>query len=125
MNRPATAITPERAPVGNVVWTCDPRAVFCVNEHLYTFREAGMDRDHRRLSGHEFFRCRECDKPTYFFAVFSTSPDPHVTCYLISEDCWKEWMNSDESCSTQEMLYRIRDPFGRSYNPTFRPPRNG
>lgn len=104
------------------IWVCDPRFIMCNDEHLYMFRDKGMDRDHRRLEGHEFFRCRECGPETFFFAVFSTSPDPHTVCYAISEESWKEWMNRDDVFSTREMLYLLRDPDGKSLNPNYVPP---
>jgi hypothetical protein len=104
-------------------WTCDPRFILCPDEHLYMFRKTGMVRDMRRMAGHDFFRCEDCKPASHFFVVFSTSPDPHATCYLISEACWRQWINDPnvETRSTQEMLYLIRDPKGRNYNPNYRP----
>lgn len=103
------------------MWVCDPRFLLCPEEHLYTFHDKGMHRDMRRMEGHDFFRCEICKPASHFFVVFSKSPDPTAYCYLISEDCWREWMERDDEYSTTEMLHLIRDPLGRSYNPNFRP----
>lgn len=110
---------------GDIHWVCDPRFITCPRDHLYSFKkQEGFSRDHRRLSGYEFFQCRQCAPATFWFAVFTTQPTPAAFCYEISESCWKEWMddNAQLVLSTTEMLYLIRDPQGRSYNPTFRPP---
>lgn len=113
----------ERLPIGTVIWTCQSNFILCPDDHLYTYHEQGMLRDMRRLEGHDFFKCTMCKPASHFFVVFSTSPDPHATCYLISPDCWKEWATdpSATTLSTPEMLHRLRDPAGRSYNPYFRP----
>jgi hypothetical protein len=110
---------------GTVVWNRDPRFLTCPADHLYRFRDVGMQRDHRRLSGHDFFRCTECKPPSYFFVVFSTTPDPIATCYLINEETWKAFVNdpSPRPLSTLEVLFLIKDPLGRSYHPSYQAPR--
>ncbi len=108
---------------GTVIWNCDPRHLLCPADHLYQFRAHGMLRDQRRITGHDFFRCEQCKPPSHFFVIFSTTPDPHATAYLISEACWKTFVNEPEplALSTLETLYLLRDPLGRSYNPNWRP----
>lgn len=121
MNKPPIAL--QRPEVGTVIWSCHPRFILCPDDHLYTFRESGMHRDHRLISGHDFFRCDHCKPSSHFFVVFSTTPDLNATCYLISEECWREWYNAPDQAllPTREMLNLIRDPAGRSYNPTYTP----
>lgn len=123
MTKPAAPsyTPPDRPAYGTVIWMCDPRFLFCPDDHLYAFHQTGMHRDARRIEGHDFFRCDICKPASHFFVIFRKLPDPTATCYLISEACWKEWMASDEQFSSLEMLYLIRDPAGRSYNPSFRP----
>jgi hypothetical protein len=102
--------------------TCAP-----VNgEHLLRYHKAGFRADVRGLSGHAFFSCDSCQPETYMFVVFSTSPDPHATCYPISRECYKQWVNDPTAttASTPEMLHRLQDPDGNSLNPTWRPLRN-
>jgi len=113
-----------RHPVGTEIWSCYPNYLVCQNDHLLKYYETGYQADLRRMSGHSFFECRQCQPSTYFFAVFSTSPDPHVTCYALSRESFEHWNKTDEPTPpTPEMLYRIRDPQGRSYNPYWKGPR--
>lgn len=106
---------------GTVIWSCHPRAIFCPAHHLMRFGD--VPRDHRWLTGHDFLRCEKCRPASHYFVVFSTTPDLHATCYLISETCWREWVNAPDGAMlpTREMLYLIRDPVGRNYNPNFNP----
>lgn len=110
--------------IGTVIWTCASNVIMCPAGHVYWHKkEGGMQRDHRRLTGHDFFRCEKCKPASHFFVVFHTTPDPHATAYLISEECYREWAHdpNPQSLSTPEMLHLLRDPAGRSYNPTWRP----
>lgn len=114
----------DRAPLGTTPWVCDPNFILCSEEHLLTLYKTGYRADLRRLNGHAFFECRECEPPTYFFARFSAAPDPMVMCYAISRESYLEWDRGDDPTPpTPELLYRLRDPHGRSHNPYWRPPR--
>lgn len=112
----------ERPPVGTVIWSCHPRFLLCPDDHLYLLR-GDMQRDHRLLNGHDFFRCNTCKPASHFFVVFSTQPDLNASCFLISEACYKEWINAPDQAllPTREMLSLIRDPLDRSYNPNYIP----
>jgi hypothetical protein len=118
-----------RVPVGTAVWVCDPNFITCNphgegREHLLAFYEAGYRADLRRLNGHAFLECRQCKPPSFMFAVFTAVPSPMVTLYAIDQASYDEWIRTGEGTpSTPEMLYRLRDPQGRSYNPYWRPPR--
>lgn len=116
----SAAAKPE--PLGRSIWHAYPNFVVCVNDHLLAFRKADYRADMRRMSGHAFLKCEQCAPATYFFAVFSTTPDLHVTCYAISKESYDEWTRSEEPTPpTPEILYRLRDPEGRSLNPLWRP----
>lgn len=118
------AAAPERKPIGTSIWHTYPNFLVCQNEHLLKFYETGYRADMRRLSGHGFFECRQCQPSTYFLAVFSTSPDPHTTCYALSRESFEQWdKNPEPTPPTPELLYLIRDPAGRSYNPYWNGPR--
>jgi hypothetical protein len=121
MTRPAA----ERVQLGQTPWHCDPQGIICEHDHLFAFYKAGYRADFRRLSGHAFFQCRECDPPTYFAAVWGKLDGiATVTCYAIDRASYEEWDKGDEpSPQTPELLYRLRDPSGRSHNPSWRPPR--
>jgi hypothetical protein len=111
-----------------VPWHCYPNFLTCRpggKEHLLKFHQTGYRADLRRITGHAFFECRQCAPSTYIFAVFSTTPSPDVTCYEIAKECYDEWQadQSGETFTTQEMLYRLRDPDGSSLNATWRQPR--
>jgi len=114
----------ERLQVGTAIWHCDPNAIVCRNgDHLMAFYEHGYRADLRRMSGHAFLQCLRCDPHEYFFALFSSHPSPMVTCYALSKDSYDEWDRSPEPTPpTPELLYRLKDPEGRSYNPYYRPP---
>lgn len=118
----------ERVPVATAIWVCHPNFITCnphrdVGEHLLRFYETGYRTDLRRLDGHAFLECRQCQPSTYMFAVFSTRPDPMVTLYEISRESYQTWEKdaSPVTLPTAEMLHLLRDPQGRSYNPHFRP----
>lgn len=106
-----------------MIWSCHHRAIKCPNGHLYELKVKGMQRDHQSLQGHEFFRCDRCTPSTYWFVVFSTTPDRHASCYEISLDCWREWQSNpaDTTLPTTEMLHMLRSPDGTSYNPQWIP----
>lgn len=109
-------------------WVCYSNFLTCSpdgEEHLLRYKSAGFVGDVRGLEGHAFFSCTECRPATYFFAVFSKSPDPHATCYPISEIAFKQW-SLDPTATTKttpEMLWLLRDPAGRSLNPNWKGPR--
>lgn len=120
MTRPAA----ERVPLGQTPWHCDPNAIVCQSDHLLAFYKAGYRADLRRLGGHAFMQCRECEPATYFLALFVREPSPMVICYAISRESYDEWDKTAESTPpTPELLYRLRDPAGRSHNPYYRGPR--
>jgi hypothetical protein len=115
--------------VARSIWYCDPNFLTCCpdgteGEHLLRYMKANYRVDMRRLSGHAFFECRQCQPATYFFAVFTRDPSPAVTCYAISKEDFDFWDRdpSATTLSTAEMLYRLKDPDSRSYNPYYRPP---
>lgn len=122
---------PITAPSVKVPWVRNPNFLTCQHGHLLKFNDMregnakGWRGDLRRLSGHAFFECKTCRPPTFFFAVFVTEPDPHVMCYALDEGAYREWDSDPSSVtlSTPEMLYQLRDPDGRSYNPNWRAPR--
>lgn len=127
-----TAPAPKKhVPVARAAWTCYSNFVTCCpdeygKEHLLKLYESGYRGDMRRLSGHGFLECRQCQPSSYFLAVYSTTPTPIVTCYAICKEDYDTWVNdpSAETLPTPEMLYRLRDPDGRSYNPYWRPPKS-
>lgn len=130
VGRVTTPARPERRQNERDIWYCDPNFLTCCpngdgKEHLLKFYETGYRVDLRRMSGHAFIECRQCQPSSYFFAVFTRDPAPTVTCYAISREDFAQW-DKDPSATTlptSEMLYRLRDPQGRSYNPHWRPPR--
>jgi hypothetical protein len=76
------------------------------------------------MSGHAFLACLDCKPHTYFFAHFITEPDPMVVCYAISKASFDEWeLGNEVAPPTPELLHRLRDPDGLSYNPNWRPAR--
>lgn len=75
------------------------------------------------LTGPGVFECHNCEPSTYFFAHFVTEPNPTVQCYAISRESYKEWDLVDAFPATQELMYLLRTPEGRSLNPRWRPPR--
>lgn len=113
----------ERIAVGTDIWHCDPNAIICQHgDHLLAFYDSGYRADLTRMNGHLFAKCVQCEPPCYFLGVFATLPSPMVTCYRLSEASYREWDRSnDPTPPTSELLYRLRDPHGRSYNPNFRP----
>jgi hypothetical protein len=125
------SIRGEVRPVATYVWHCESNFLTCNpygadgKEHLLKFYETGYRADLRRISGHAFLECRQCQPPTYMFVVFSTTPSSMATCYAISRESYDEWQRdkSETTYTTQEMLYRLRDPDGRSLNPYWREPR--
>lgn len=113
----------ERLPVATSIWHCDPNAIICVNDHLLAFYESGYRGDLRRMSGHAFFECRNCEPSTHFFALFTKEPSPMVTCYQLSRQSFNEWdKNPHQTPPTPELLHRLKDPEGRSFNPYYHPP---
>lgn len=120
----ATAERTERVPLGQRPWHCDPNAIICQNDHLMTLYKTGYRADLRRLAGHAFFQCRECDPNSYFLAIFCREPSPLVLCYALSKESFTEWdKSSEQTPPSGELLYRLRDPDGRSHNPYWRAPR--
>lgn len=117
----STSIASVRGEYGTVIWPADPRYLVCPDGHLFRMILTGMRRDGRGLLGHDFFRCEQCAPPSHWFSVFARTPDPLVLNFLISEDCWRAWMDrSGDTPSTQEMLAIVTDPMGRNYYPHFR-----
>ncbi len=106
------------------IWHCDPNMIVCRDGHPLLLYKSGYRGDDRGLVGHAFRRCMTCRPTTPFFALFIVHPSPLVVCYLLSEDSYEEWRTrgGDETPATQELLYLLRDPDGRSYNPNWRPP---
>lgn len=115
----------ERVPLAALPWVCDPNFILCREEHLLTLYKTGYRADLRRISGHAFFECRECAPPSYFLASISKMDGlATVTCYAIDRPSWEEWdKGSEPTPQTPELLYRLKDPDGRSHNPYWRPPR--
>jgi len=113
------------APV-RPTWSCYTGFIVCSNAHLLRLLRTGYKGDIRDVAGHAFLECQQCDPSTFFLAVLSTSPDPHVTCYALSRDCYREWDRrppEQRTPNTPELLYLVRDPEGRSHNPSWRPPK--
>ncbi|MDB4876443.1 MAG: hypothetical protein JWM41_2889 [Gemmatimonadetes bacterium] len=105
-------------------WHCDPQGIVCQHDHLLAFYEAGYRADLRDMIGHAFLQCRKCDPPTQFLAVFCRDPSPLVLCYALSKDSFVEWdKRPGRTPPTGELLYRLRDPQGRSHNSGWRPAR--
>lgn len=115
----------DRRHVATSIWHCDPNAIVCPNDHLLAFYRTGYRGDLRRVAGHAFFECRECEPFTRFLILFIKDPSPMAVCYLLSKESFDEWNTSSEQTPpTPELLYRLTDPEGKSYNPHWRPPRN-
>lgn len=114
----------ERLPVSKRLWHCDPNAIICeLGDHLLAFYESGYRADMTRLSGHMFAKCAQCAPHCHMLLVFSPLPSPIVYCYRLSGESYTEWDRSQEPTPpTSELLYRVRDPDGRSFNPYWRPP---
>lgn len=117
-----TAPRAARSTTG-IVWQCESNFIVCQHDHLMRLHETGYRADLRRMQGHAFLMCSDCEPATYFFAHFVTQPYPMATCYAIDKASYLEFDKGDESPSTPELLYRLRDPRGQSYNPNWRPPR--
>jgi hypothetical protein len=113
----------ERQAVATDIWHCDPNAIICRDDHLLTLYKTGYRADFRRMNGHAFVECQLCTPRSYFLALFTTQPSPMVTCDAIDHASYIEWDRSgDATPPSPELLYRLRDPQGRSYNPHYRPP---
>lgn len=109
--------------VAGPIWVCDPSTVTCVNDHPLLFHKSDY-RGTLKLLGHAFLKCETCHPVSRFFALFIKHPSPIVVCYLLARESYDEWEpETAEDPPTQELLYHLRDPQGRSYNPTWRPPR--
>lgn len=109
------------APRPGPIWHCDAQAVTCQHGHLWRHYKHGYRADFRRLSGHAFLECQQCVPPTFIFAHFITQPSPMVMCYAIDFESFKTWSKTEEPTPpTTELLYLLRDPEGRNYNPSFR-----
>lgn len=105
-------------------WHCYSNFVVCPNDHLLRYKSTNYTADMRRVSGHAFLCCVLCQPHTYFFANYVTTPDPMAICYEISKASFDEWdKGQDSTPTTPELLYRLRDPDGLSYNPKWRPAR--
>lgn len=107
-------------------WTCYSNFITCPpdrGEHLLRVKKTDYELDLRRVAGHAFLVCHECNPPCFFFAVLTSTPDSYATCYLISKESYRQWARdpSNETKSTPEMLYLLRDPQGNSLNPNWRP----
>jgi hypothetical protein len=103
-------------------WYCDPNGVKCRHGHMLKLNRSGYSGDLRRLVGHAFFECKLCTTPTWFLAIFCREPSPLVLCYAITHEAYAAWTKTDElTPPTAELLYTLRDPNDRSYNPTWRP----
>jgi hypothetical protein len=104
-------------------WDCDALAILCENDHLLAFYLADWRFDLRRVSGHAFAACHKCKPPTYMLVVFAKVDGlANVTVYPLHEQSYREWSNGDEpTIGTSELLYRVKDPEGRSHNPDWRP----
>lgn len=109
-------------------WVTHPHYLVCRHGHpLRQFEKSDVAHsrwraDLRHLCGHAFFRCFTCQPDSFFFAVFVREPSPAVWCYAIGAEDYSFWQGdgSDVTLPTLEMLYRLRDPDGRSYHPEWR-----
>jgi hypothetical protein len=116
----------DRPAVGTNVWQCYPNFIACQRgDHLWAHYKAGVRVDFRGMQGPLLIECRQCDPPQYYLAVFSMSQRTHVTCYELSKASYDEFNTRFEDALPEipELLYRLRAPDGRSYNPNWRPPR--
>lgn len=112
----------ERRPVSTRRWECNPNHILCESgDHLLAYYESGYRRSSQGLSGHDWLQCRNCNPPCYFLAVCSTKPSPIVYCFAISRETYMEWESQNDTPPTDELLYHIRDPDGKSFNPYWRP----
>lgn len=104
------------------IWHCDPNALTCPMGHLKREKDSGF-RSSVEIAAHGFHECMKCDPHSFFFAHYTNRPSPIVTCYLISEESYREWFpRAGDTPPTQEMLYHLRAPDGKRYNPTYQPP---
>ena len=102
------------------IWHCDPNAITCRNGHLFRLHKSDMVLDQRRIDGHIFQGCQQCNPTSFFFGVVTSRPTPMITCYAITREQFDYWNNSvEDALPTPEMLYRL------GYNPSWRPSRNG
>lgn len=98
------------------IWHCDANFIICRHGHLLRFYEADFVVDQRRIDGHIFFGCKECEPTSFFFGVLTSRPSPMATCYAISRELFDEWQRSTaDTLPTPEMLYKL------GYNPGWRP----
>lgn len=119
-------MTTERLPVASGQWVCDPNAIVCAFcDSLLAYYASGFRSNRRDMSGHDWIMCKNCDPATYFLAVASPLPYPMVTCYPISRESYVRWDTAaGRSPPTPELLYYLRDPLGRSWNPYWQPASN-
>lgn len=109
----------------HVAWSCYSNLVTCRAAHVLRYRETGFHADLRRLSGHAFFACHQCEPSSFFFALFVTQPSPAVLCYAISKASYDEWSRAPEGDTpeTQQLLHLLNGPDGESLNPRWKQPR--
>jgi hypothetical protein len=112
-----------RIPQAERPWDCNPIALLCRQDHLLRFYLTEWRFDLRRLSGHAFAACHECAPPSYMMIVLAKVDGLAVaTVYPIGKESYDEWERGEEpSPPTSELLYRLKDPQGRSHNPYWRP----
>lgn len=107
------------------VWVCEANVLTCQHEHALVTHKSKFGLDQRRVDGHLFGYCQHCQPTTFFFGIVTSRPSPMVTCYAIDKAQYDRWqMDTDDPRSSPEMLYLLRGPDGRSYNPSWRPTRN-
>lgn len=114
----------DRLKVAQGQWVCDPNYVVCAHcDSLWTHHIQGFRVGLNDIAGAVPFMCDNCKPPTYFMAVFAPLPSPMVTCYPLSRDSYLHWdKHPGKFPPTAELLYYLRDPQGRSFNPYWRPP---
>lgn len=120
MTRP----TPQRLPVGTGQWVCDVNAVVCrFCDTMMAYYKDGFRANAGQMSGPMPVACYNCKPHTYFMLLYQPLPSPIATCYPLSRESYVQWDSAGSRYPpVPELLYHMRDPQGRSYNPYWQPP---
>ena len=98
----------------------DANHVACPGDHLWHPCDRTCRVDFASIEGSMFWRCDRCRPASYVFVHFAPAPVPTAYCYPISLDSWAEWVQHEGALPPiHELLHRLRDTQGKSYNPHF------
>lgn len=104
------------------IWYCHPNEITCRYGHVRRHAREGFHLDQRRVDGHLFVGCDQCQPTTFAFGIITSRPSPRIEFYAITKAQYDEWINTaddalelplDEGRETLDLLHRL------GYNPTF------